>query len=1022
MLRVLFVLVVLGAACARDDFRPCARVHSVTGGEAGFSVRVEFERVRAMRCMMRIPITHVPERGTRYGPKAGSVCDNDGLGCIILPEPTVVVVDSDIPTYERDLEDMVAMPSFDTSSRTVPVMHMPAQLVDPLGSQVIPRTQWISRLFGLDMNKLTGRALSYLIGAAQDMLIAVVSEHSALLDEGDASIAPRMRMVKERLVPTFSPVDVSDFVMRGARAYSPAAIAQIVPHSLPWINDTAYMKHPFRALSPIYKELLATDMAFVAMMERFKRLGVDEVTIIDSMIALNASFPPYLEDTAVLFGDELAQDAVNASSDWLFPEPNMTIRHPIGRILGCMNIEDWERVIGNRNGAWESPGCEGSTQCSATGISVDKLNNRLRRTVPYHLSSTNACHTLRPERVHEEKARLRVGAALEVDGEVISEVASTLTLVSREQIHHVWEGTGLPTEMLLSVVTGPESVPSLIAEPAENVYIMNCFAGRSNVSVGTDEENPYMDEPAYTAPSILERQRGTMILSSEDVDKVLGSGCGGMNFGMGFWRHFANRVVDGKFSARHVGPDLLNGTHDTLLNKLEHEPGSIMSAFHSMGTSCVAGARCKAYSPCSLLNEELRWMRHHGRLPPLVPPFNASEPNLYAPYPAIPAFPDSPMQQAGKPIVNRLKTQQPANKTRFIGFGCSPNTRGVPTSLDSRLWFTPRMNMWVASNRMASAEARRLLIEDTHRTHARRISRGVSYTMTVDVPWARVAHTHNHTHVTGCVYMPITTRTASADLACRDVRPALAGTAYAYVPRATTAPADLILVVECAGIAFCPVWNISQATLIDAETGEPVQANVTYAQDFAPYSPGPILRLAETRFRNNDTAGDGFADGVAFEALRDYAGHGEPLATHVVFRFSQNVTHRRYIWEVHGDDAQVRKTADFFSREYAARLYVGSTGVAVTAPRSFNCHSAVDCKLRPEIPAECQPPTFGFDSELRDLDLELSDPCKCGFFDTSCQYRCGSLILWWTVLGVTELVILCGAAFYFIHVRGVHVP
>lgn len=1011
MWRVVLALAVLAAAQARDDFRPCARVHSVSAGETGFTVRVEFERVRALRCMMRIPITHVPAQGTRYGPRAGAVCEADGLGCVALAEPTVVVVDSDIPTYERALEELVALPSFDTNSRTVPFMHMPAQLADAVGSKLLPRDQWVSRFFGLDLNALSGRALSYLMAVQQDMLVAVVSEFSPLLDAGDESIAPRMRMDKTRVVPAFSPLDVSDFVLHGARVYSPVALADVVPHSLPWLNDTYVMKHPFRAVSPMYKELLATDAAFVAAMEAGKRAGLSELDVIASMMAANASFPPYAEDVEVLFGDVPAQDAVNASNTTLlFPEPTMTIRHPIARVLGCLSADDWQSVLGTSTASWAPPDCAGSTQCSVAGVMLDKPNSRMRRAAPHHLSSADACDTLRPKRAHAETARVRVGAAVEVDGNTVAKVTAVLELTSRAQIHHA-QADGL----LLSVATDAESVPRLIHEPAEGVYLMNCFAGRWSVPDATDEENPYLDEPAYTAPSALERQRGTMILSAADKDKVLGSGCGGMNFGMGFWRHFANRVVHGTFSAPHAGPDLLNGTHAKLLHKLEHEPGSIMDAFHTTGTSCVPGARCKAYSPCSLLREELRWMRYHGRLPPVVPPFNASEPNLYAPYPAIPAFPDTPLQQPGKPIAGRLKVQQP-NKARRVGFGCAPNNGGTPTTLDARLWQPMRMNMWVASNRMGAAP--RLRVEDTHTAHARRISRGVSYTMTVDVPWARVNHTHVSTQVTGCVYMPITTRTASPDLACRDVRPALAGTAYANVPRVDAAPAALVLVVECAGVAFCPVWDASLATLIDADTGEAVPATVTYERDFAPYAPAPALRLAESRLRANMTPGDGFAAGVPFEALADYAGHGAPLATHLVFRFWQNVTARRYIWEAHGTDAQARKTADFYSRAYAAQLFVGGTGVAVVNATTFDCHSAVDCKLRPDVPALCRPPTFGFDTELRDLNVEPDNPCKCGFFDPKCQYRCGSLVLWWTVLGVVELVILVGAAVYFIHIRG----
>lgn len=1010
-LRGVLVLALLCVATGRDDFRPCARVHSVTGGEYGFSVRVAFERVRAMRCTMRIPITHVPERGTRYGERAGAVCENDGLGCIELLEPTTVVVDTDIPAYERDLEGAHSLTSFDEHAETVPFVHLGAQLSDGIGRKTLPYGTWVSQLFGMQIDRLGSGIHNRLMGVMHDILVSVVSEHGGLIDEGDLSIAPRLRVDNRQMIPKFSPMEASSFVIRGARAFHTTATSVLVRHSQMWRNDTVVMPITFRALSPTFRELLATDATLVALSERMLRLGLTEVEVFDLLASYNITMTAFEEDVVTLFGEDPAAEVINASSTkMLFPEPAMEIRFPSGQLAGCLTESDWESVLGSRRSGWEQPQCHGSTQCGVAGIGFNKPNQRMRRAVPYHLvASEPMCHVLRPKKARMELARVRMGAVVEIGDGATDEIVARLTLSPTDEVQRQWETLGDPTSVVMTVATTPESVPRLITDPSETLYLMNCFAQRAVIAEAVDAENPYLTEPAYTAPSVLERQRGTMILPTDAMDKVLGSGCGGMNFGLGFWRHFANRVAQAKFSSQFLGPDMLNGTHASLTDKLEHETDTLFGAFIQTGTSCIAGARCRTYSPCSLLRDEMRWMRYKGRLPPIIPPFNRAEPNLTPP-PDITAFPGTRYERPSEPIVDRFKNVD-VNKPRTVSFSCTPMGGGLPTTLSSYMWYSARMNMWVGSNRMGGPDAKKLYIEDTHLRHHNRISRGVTFDMIVDVPWSRVPHRHAPLNATGCVYMPIVTSGASPELACRDVQPALAGTAAASIVNGTVA--ELILVVECIGVSFCPTWNATLATLVDADTKEAIPAVVTVANNGAPHMPLAEVRAAAERFLANGSVGESFGAGTRFEDLPDYTGSGALLGEHIVFRFNQSVVDRRYVWEVHGGDVVSRALPDIFSREYFVQLFVGNTGVAASKVVAFNCHSLVKCELEPVVEPACMPPAFSFGSPPN-VTLVEDNPCDFGFFDIGKQYECGSLVFWWVLFGIVEAAIIGGALFYYI--------
>lgn len=1009
---VLLLALLAWAGSAQDDFVPCASVHSVTGGEAGFRVQVAFAHVRALRCIMRIPITHVPANGTRFGPRAGTICENDGLGCIALDEPTYVIVDADIPTYTRALGDGIVLPAFDVQSQSVPFVHLPAQLSDTISNLQLPYSTWFSRLFGIDLSKLDLRGGAYLQGVMHDMTLAVVTAYSELINASDVSINPQIRVKSSQMIPNFTPLDVSDFVVRGARLFNATGAAAVTAHNIPWFNISFISAYPFRAVSPMFRELLVNDTALVAAMLRARNLGLSAVEAINMYEADGLEFRAYPEPPDLLYGGEPAPEVVAEAEQLIFPVPYMRIRNPSARIAGCLNEDDWAYVLGATNSSWAAQECEDSTQCAAAGVGHDRVYQRLRRTLPYHLSSDSpTCNVYQPAHKSLEQARIRLGSAVEVNSVLIEEVSELLELSPKSAAHYVWADSDAPSSFAMTIVTDKQSVPRLITEPVDSIYAMNCFSERSAIPDALNVENPYLDEPEFSAPSVLDGQRGTLIMSTADSDVVLGTGCGAMNFGQGFWRQYANKVATAAFSNRHIGPNMLNGTHATLTHKLQHYAGILTSAFQQTGSSCVAGARCKLYSPCSLIREELQWMRHNGRLPPQVPPFNPDAPALQPPA-DVPAWPNSPLEEPGQPVANVFNII--TNKTQNVRFGCTPTGPNVPHSLSSPLWNPTRMNMWVGSHHMGSAEGRVLYVEDTHATHAKRISRGVSFGMLVDVPWTNVPHRHVTTDATGCVYMPIETLTASPALACRDVNPALAGTAFAYVPEANGTDVDLLLVVECIGPSFCPLWNASLASLIDADTGEEVARSVTAESDFLPFASPPELRYAYSRLRNSSVVGDGFAGGTLFEDLPDYTGNPPAVGEHIVFRFTQNVTNRTYIWEVHGTTNVSRALPDIFSREYFAQLFIGNdTGVAVSPIHAMHCHSVVDCELRPAIPAECRPPIFTFNTTLKYGNMTHNDPCDCKFWDWECQYNCGFLWAYWTLFGIVEIATIIGFLVYY---------
>lgn len=1003
------LLCIVSAARFRDI--PCASVSAVHGGGYSFTVDISVQRVRALRCVLTIEVTHIPARGVRRGIRAATTCLADGLGCIELTPPVQIVVDIDLPTYERTVIEVPILSQFDDNARTVPFMHMAMQVTetaDSIDRAKLPHASWVPRLTGFTFGAENRHGLHQLASVAREKLITIFSPRSKYVAEIDESISPRVVLSDASMLPSVAPRHMMQLVYAGGRSFE--FILDTVEHLFPWVNDTHHVPSSLRVVIPHFNELNLRNCKAINHIDRMLQNNKTILEIIQAINATSEAYDFFNAPLEVLI-DGLSLDLYNMTTlkPFFFHSPVMRTRgSPMG--LGLLSAAEWALILGSTLSSWSSVGCQGSAQCAVTGITVGKHNHQLGRSIPYHVSASQpSCTVLRPQKSAAEVAHVRIGVVVSSAGVSHASVNNRITIQSQSGLVDLQASDDV-TGLLVRVVTDEDSVPGFLQEPAHHMYMLNCFSKRGEEAAELVTENPYIRADGETAMTLLEHQRGVLVLPNARTDFHLGSGCGAMNFGMAYWRHIANRMQDAAFSIGKSLVDLAPG-HGHAGSHHEVSFGDIHNAFISGGHSCIPSGGCEDYFPAALFQDELKWLRSKGALPPRFPPFNPNAPGLRAALENNRAFAKTPLERDNYAIKDMIPNiNKPVPKAKA---GCG-TPGGEPMTMAGGFWQTNRKNIWVASNRHGTPEGRTLYIEDTHQRLKNKITHGVSFLAQTELKIAHFPHRDVSSNDTGCVYLPASTLTSDPLIACNINSPRVAGTAYADIELGLLEThRELILVVECVGLAFCPSWLANMSVITDAETGVIIPANISTAKDGSIYPLLPTLKHYVERLLPNHTIGE-VVNSTGFGELPDFPSAGPTLGEHLIFRFNQTVPKRRYAWEAQGSDRLSTLLGNYFYREYAAQLYSGSLHQAISEVAKFDCHGTDKCKPRPFIQPQCIP-----------IPLVISDPGfnksqspprpDCGFFEVKCQYDNRQMQFLFVMEVIVPVVIFTSIWFFNIH-------
>lgn len=1006
------------ANSARFQDVPCATVAAVHAGAYSFTVDVAVQRVRSLRCVLVIEVSHIPARGSRHGARATTTCFADGLGCIALDPPVKIVIDVDLPTYERTVVEVPILSQFDDDARSVPFTHLSMQVAESehhFDQPKRPQASWVPRLTGFSTTDISNRkGMTKLAQSQTEKLISIFSQRSSFIAQTDETLSPRVMIDPSRMQPTVRPHEMMQLIHAGGRTFDIFRVA--TKHWMPWVNDTHILPEPIRVVIPLYKEVVLDNAKAIATIDRLAALGItDDAVLLAHLynVSTGTLFFDNIEAEVFVGDEELGEINRTILDRLFFPLNRMRIRvNPSG--LGVLSKLEWEAIIGHTESAWENIKCEGSTQCSLTGISIATHERTLTRTMPLHVSSSApTCMTMRPRKPAAEVAQLRVGVKVVSHDLTHAHVNTRVRLSSAVELHDVYADDD-QNGMMVRILTGEDSVPGFIAEPSDSLYMLNCFAHRGKEHALIEDENPYIRSPTLTAMALLEHQRGVLVLPNARTDHNLGSGCGSMNFGMGFWRHVANRMQHAAYNISKHAVDYAPGKFAH--HHHEADFASLHAAFSYGGHACIPTGTCSDYNPATLFADEMTWLRGKGVLPPRFPKLNPDAPALVDDLRRVNAYAGTPKEQANfllKDMIPNIKKEFP---TAVAGCG---HPTGKPMTMAGGIWNHARQNMWVASNRQARAEARKLYIEDTHVHMKGRITHGVSFNMHTELKLAHFPHVDVTINDTGCVYLPATTMKSDPDIACKSTDPRLAGTAFADIVLARGEKyRELILVVECIGPAFCPLWETNMSVLTDAETGEVVPANITTHSDWSPYPLRPVLthfldRLLQDgvigHYGEPDSDSDSDSTGVnaktVYDRLEEFPLDGPVLAEHLIFRFNQTASQRKYAWEAQGGGTTRGLLPDRFTRNYFVQLYSGGLHHAISDTVSFDCHQSDRCKKRPSIPPQCIPipPVV---KKAQDINAGSPPREDCGFFQVSCQIDNKDTQFLWAVLATFQVVVI----------------
>lgn len=1004
---LVFVLFCLGwlsitSGLTNIDKVPCGKVVSVEHGASTTIIEVEVNRVRARTCSMQIPFNYVPEIGKRYGQSVLIECPKDGKGCMrVSPSLSTLDISIDIPKYSRDIEYAPNHQRFDDNPDTVPfysasmALQQTANMPSCRSNQVYSRFRVRSR---------TAARFSTMEYSLSTFPIALVPHNSpfnitGLQPEYDITIAP------VHVTPRVPPALISN---AGYIMYlTPYNVTLYFPEMMPPPDGWQYQASAPTVISLVNGKAGLLDFGYTA--EAY--LGINETLFFDTPVV---NMPQMLIVGSL--GDPEFEPAISYNP-----------------ASGCLSAADWNMILNPSSdpnstdvfGTWKWHHCGGSADCTGANWGCGHLDGRNRRDINIPLiAETPNCKLFHVGEKIQESAEISIVAS------IVSGLNNVLTRSNFKDVYMVSQDTVYNPNFVsgsvansISIMTDDDSVPQLVLDPVNTITGMNCFGGRGLVAQEDqiDIDNPYRDTTTLSTcpncvPSMMPNQRGSILLPRNIYHNFMRSGCGGMNYGPGFWQELGN--IQKQFVYNHEQLQIVPKESNHTL--LQFEKDFIAMSMGNRGTTgCLPGQTCMSHSPCTLFRDEIAWARTKGSMPNPVEfifdPNNVPVTDcVFNPGTTYNEEPDAIINMTSINPTFRNITNAPTQYAvpRFKPYvGCDP-VSDKPTSLSNNFWNTLSPNVWLKTNRANPEGSNKLFIEDTFENDQLRISRGVSFKVKIEIPSSQFQFTPSNVNaVDGCLNMPIVNQETQTLDFCNDLDATLDGVASvrsAIDVDSTGADTDtdfekyVVLAVSCVtplGGPFCLEFDPANSFVMIKDSNVTVDTTITIENIITP-----------------DNIAIHFPDVPFNTSFPNITSLGSIQISRMVFRWTQTEKRQNYLWSA----AMLNRTTSTVGlgnqfREFVATLSIDRIPELITAPSTAKCDKANHLLLAPATVGDpnCNAPPPPVPPPPPPPD-DIDD--TCGFCAWSCHYNAGTMISMgclWVIVAVIFLVLMAILALYY---------
>lgn len=809
---------------ATVDLEDCGEIVSVQHGSVKTIVEIAVKKVRSEQCIMQIPFNYIPKSGTRTGARVLIECPNDGKGCLkVDPEFSTFEIVVDIPKYSRTVEYSSNLQRYDDDPTTVPFYSTNIQMNQnesmPLCYNHMDSTGYLLRpMEGAIPSTSFYRHRTFAIGLAPHNSPFNIS---GLIPEYDINIIPS---------------DVTPRIAPGL--LSGAGFTMYVSS----FNVTSYYPPQGDFLVKVNQSIV---FPLVNTQEGSLYMGITADTYIGEGESLFYTSPVV----------NMAQ--FDVVGDLGLPVFQKSVTYGSGS--QCLSEEDWNMVLGDNEtastGTWKWHHCGGSANCTGSAWGCGYWDNQIRRDikVPLISETPNCRHFHFGEKLLET-------AEISASVDIVSGLSTVITSSGFDGVELISNPSTIPRTDVLGnafvstvLITDRTSVPNLIIDPVENLEGFNCFSFRdsvANASIGEiDTDNPYRENPINTTnsecgnctPSIMPNQRGLIFIDTQKFGLFMRSECGGMNYGPGYWLHlgrvhkqFVFKSDIRQIIAKENGGDLEGFLEETIAGSMANR-GT---------TGCLSGYTCLTSSPCTLIRDELTWLRSRSVIPTGIvenPGMDVELTNCTFRV-GSPEFETDGVYNFTHLKIMNMTEDNPNRRFTFVEagpyFGCD-TFQQVPYSLSNPFWNVPRPNIWLASNRALPDSVNKLYLEDTFLNPFNRISEGVSFLVKIEIPSGIFNFIEtNITGIGGCLNMPIVNQVTQTLDFCNDINATLTGTANVRATsNTTTFPKEIVLTVACtparAG-GFCLDFDPVHSFVMIKDSSITVTTTITVESEIPP--------------------------------------------------------------------------------------------------------------------------------------------------------------------------------------------
>lgn len=971
----------------------CGQVVSVEHGPVRTIIEIDVNRVRAEPCIMQIPISYLPKSGKRTGPRALVECPLDGLGCLrVAPYDSTLEIVVGTPRYDRPVEYAENWPRYDDDPLAVPFYSVPVEMQQ---NTQMPNCYTGSDFTGYKPRNQQGASPGSNQYRFKTYTISLVPHNAPFNISG---FQPEYSMV---LVPT----DVTPRV-------APALIANAqVDFFQP--NYTTPVFYPTNA-GPNFKNnvswpLIQVNMAANELFENRLAaglLGINE-TLFYTTPVLNMSqpFPAFSTLT------DFTSDRV--------------VVYNFG--TGCLSLSDWNLILGRNAseanattaaGSWKWNHCGGSDNCTGSVWGCGYWDAQIRRDVKFPLiAETPNCRQFHlGEKLTETATLTAIVRALRGATNTVSQSFFTeieVTPVDATYARTSGTGSALVTVTLISTTA---SVPKLLSDPVDQLEGLNCFTYRDELANATagevDTINPFRvrdpdNQCANCTFSILPNQRGYLLLPTELYSLFVRSECGGMNYGPGFWMHIGNLYKQFVYNVtnRQVLPK------ENAPRRQNFNVNQIISTMGFRGTSgCLPGSDCRTSSPCTLLNDELGWLRTRNLVRTnYVENFGTRAINISSDI----VYRPGTVEESPNGMLN-ITTFKWINLTNYPGnirqpassaySGCDRRSN-LPYSIANRLWNFLRPNMWFASNRAPANTTNKLYIEDTFQNPLQAISEGVRVRARVEIAAGLYnLQDQNVQNLSGCINAPLRNNVTDELDFCNDLNASLTGVAGAEkFASSGTLDRDIVITVTCGsalGGVFCLNFDPAKSFVVDKTTGQSVDPAITVRNQVPPQ---------EIPVTFPDIESDGTIPPINTIPGADI--------TSIEFRWRQKELRRSYFWQAAMLNFNPRGAGGQF-REFTITISIDEVPVLIAAPLQISCKEPL---FRLQADALSNDPKCFVPPSTLPVPVPVA-PLKrepCGFWDFACHnargtmLSCGGMwVIWLIIILVLVIIVIVYAVKY----------